>query len=583
MELHAYTKTIDELFSVNKKYIVPRFQREYSWSTEQVTELWEDIISNIQITDNHEFHHEEHFIGALVLVGDDKSKQLNIVDGQQRLTTLTIFLSALCERFIEIEKDDLAQGIYEPFIAGKNSKNQYYFKLEHEIPKFFFKASIQNIKKIKNEKNQPKTEEEKTLWKNYKQLYYNLSKENLAKTKFFKALNIYNTSNYERLLEEIREQVLYYLKVIFITVKEEEQAYTIFETLNARGMNLSFVDLIKNKLFKNLNQQHPEHTAKIKWEELKSLISSREGVGSLETFVRHWWISRYSYISAEKVYKAFRKRWNNNEIDSSQFIYDLISDAEKYIKIASPNWDDWKQQEYKDIYRSLNALKVFDVSQQRPFILSLFRAREREILKLRDLNNILGFIEAFHFLFTAVCSLRPSGIDKNYSNAARAIFRANNNKNVTDSIMELKEQLKKRIPDQELFNEKFKKIKILKSNKNKKLIQYIFLLIEVSKSETNELRPDEISLEHILSQSSRNNDCIGKIGNLLPLAKELNQKASNKSFQEKIEIYQESEFHLTREFVANNYQKWGAKQINERTNALADYCYDLLQTKLEST
>ncbi|NEO39006.1 MAG: hypothetical protein F6J90_22775 [Moorea sp. SIOASIH] len=182
--------------------------------------------------------------------------------------------------------------------------------------------------------------------------------------------------------------------MIYITVKEDYQAYTIFETLNARGMNLSFVDLIKNKLFKELNQQHPDDTAKTKWKKLRFLISSREGLGNLnlETFVRHWWISRYSYVSAEKVYKDFRKKWNNNEIYANQFIDDLISDAEKYIKIASPTWDDWKQQEEKDIYRSLNAIKIFEVSQNRPFILSLLRAKEAKLIKLRYLKNILGFI-----------------------------------------------------------------------------------------------------------------------------------------------------------------------------------------------
>ncbi|NJN74869.1 MAG: DUF262 domain-containing protein [Limnothrix sp. RL_2_0] len=67
------------------------------------------------------------------------------------------------------------------------------------------------------------------------------------------------------LLRAVRDQVVKYLKVIFITVAEEEEAYTIFETLNARGMNLSFVDLIKNKLFKELTDTHPDDDAKTTW------------------------------------------------------------------------------------------------------------------------------------------------------------------------------------------------------------------------------------------------------------------------------------------------------------------------------
>lgn len=102
MELHAYTRTISDLFSVKKKYVVPRFQREYSWTKEKVSELWDDIVANINIGTDGQFNHEEYFIGSLVLVGDDKSLSMQIVDGQQRLTTITILLSALCERFIEI-------------------------------------------------------------------------------------------------------------------------------------------------------------------------------------------------------------------------------------------------------------------------------------------------------------------------------------------------------------------------------------------------------------------------------------------------------------------------------------------------
>ncbi|NEO93309.1 MAG: DUF262 domain-containing protein [Moorea sp. SIO3G5] len=157
MELHAYTRTIYDLFSVNKKYIVPRFQREYSWSTEEVNELWEDIIFNIEIKDNNEFHHEEHFIGALVLVGEDKSQELKIVDGQQRLTTLTIFLSALCQHFMEIGNQILAQGIYNKFVADTDSDGEFYFKLQNESPKPFkpgfntlIKIKINPIQKKKN-------------------------------------------------------------------------------------------------------------------------------------------------------------------------------------------------------------------------------------------------------------------------------------------------------------------------------------------------------------------------------------------------------------------------------------------------
>lgn len=149
MELHAYTKTISDLFSVKRKYIVPRFQREYSWTKEQIGELWNDIIVSISIDENGNLVNAEYFIGSLVLVGDDKSISLQIVDGQQRLTTLTILLSALCDRFKAIEKSNISQSIYDNYIAGKDDDGEEYFKLENETPKPFFQTRIQHIDKQK--------------------------------------------------------------------------------------------------------------------------------------------------------------------------------------------------------------------------------------------------------------------------------------------------------------------------------------------------------------------------------------------------------------------------------------------------
>jgi uncharacterized protein with ParB-like and HNH nuclease domain len=315
MELHAYTRTISDLFSVKKKYVVPRFQRAYSWSKEQVKELWEDIVSNIRINDGEENSHEEYFIGALVLVGDDKSNTLQIVDGQQRLTTITILLSVLCERFKEINKINLADAISKNYIEGRDDDGNAYFKLDNETPKPFFQTRIQHIDK---DNSSPNTDEEKTLFASFQDFLNFTTKENLASQ--FNLNKDIDDVQYEILLRAIRDQVVKYLKVIFITVVEEEEAYTIFETLNARGMSLSCVDLIKNKLFKELNNTHPDDEAKTTWKNIRSVISSRDSVGSLETFIRHWWISKYSYVAEDKIYKNFKNLWAEGKIDARRFI-----------------------------------------------------------------------------------------------------------------------------------------------------------------------------------------------------------------------------------------------------------------------
>ncbi len=569
MELHAYTRTISDLFSVKRKYVVPRFQRAYSWSKEQIKELWDDITTNIQINSKEDIKHEEYFIGALVLVGDDKSNVLQIVDGQQRLTTITILLSVLCERFKELKKDNLAEAIFKNYIEGQDDDGKNYFKLDNETPKPFFQKSIQYIDK---QQSSPQTDEEKTLLSSYQDFYNFTARDNLA-SRFNMGKKVDNES-YEILLRAIRDQVVKYLKVIFITVAEEEEAYTIFETLNARGMNLSFVDLIKNRLFKELSDTHPDDDAKTTWKNIRLVISSRETVGSLETFVRHWWISKYSYVGEEKIYKTFKKLWSEDKIDAKEFIKELYLDSEIYIKIASPLQEDFKQQEEKSIYNNLSAFKIFGITQQRPFLLSLFKAREKRIIKFDDQKEIMLFLERFHFMFNAVCSLRPSGIEASYSRAARDLQNASEKRKVREIINILKESLTTRIPDETVFTDKFKELKFYNGyTRDKKLIQYIFNKIERSKLVTNELAPENISLEHILCQTKNDKEIIGKIGNLLPLSQDLNEKAKDRSICDKLSIYQESQYSLPKEFAVEYVTPWNANAIEKRTVSLAKYCY----------
>lgn len=568
MELHAYTRTISDLFSVKRKYIVPRFQREYSWTKEQIKELWDDITSNIKIESDN-IHHEEYFIGSLVLVGDDKSPNHLIVDGQQRLTTLTILLSALCQRFVEIDKENIAKAIYDNYIAGKDDDGKAYFKLENENPKPFFQTTIQHIEK---EKNKPETEEEKTLLSSYEDLYAFTAPEALKS--IFNNVDISKNDQYEMVLKAVRDQVAKYLKVIFITVAEEDEAYTIFETLNARGMNLSFVDLIKNKIFKTLKNTHPDDSAKTKWKKIAAHITSRDNVGTLDGFVRHWWISQYPYVSSGKIYKAFKDEWNKGNIDANKFIDSLLKDSIEYTKLSSPVIEDYKQQEEKQIYKSLMALKTFGIIQHKPFVMSLFRAKSKKHLKQNDIIEALIFLEKFHFMFNAVCSMRASGIEGIFAKAARDISNASNMMEAKNAIKELYVKFKDKLPDKKTFEENFQKFRFTNDyTKDKKIIQYIFYYIEDFKQPSQEFQPYNITLEHILSQSSTSGKYIGSIGNLLPLGKELNNEAGDKLVLDKLLIYKKSQYRLTREFADKAISTWEHVDITKRAEELAIYCY----------
>lgn len=575
MDLHAYTKSIGDLLSVNKKYIVPRFQREYSWKKEEVLELWRDLSSSVSV-DNGNCINNEYFIGSLVLVGQDSSPEMKIVDGQQRLTTITILLSALTQTFKDISEDNLATGLYNQFIEGRDSSNEQYFKLINETPKPFFQRGIQNFDK---EAMSASNEEETKLIEAYRILHSALTQQSL-KDNFRQFANISGSDSEKHLalLNAIRDQTLNYLKVIYITVSNEDDAYTIFETLNARGMNLSAVDLVKNLIFKELNRTHPDDYAKTEWKKIRTFLTSGADTINLDTFFRHFWLSKYGFTSEGRIYKTFKRFYDEGSITSNDFLTSLVENADYYSSIVNPNIADWPQQEEKRIYESLNALNLFKVVQPRPLLLAMKRARVEGKININDHREALIILEKFHFIFTAISSSRASGIDGKYSKTARAIEDCANRTEARAILDELTADLIAKLPSKGVFERNFVTLWFTnRRTKDKKLIQYVFRQIEKHKRSTSELTTDIITLEHIIPQSNPSaSSYVGFIGNLLPLDGAINNIADTASFTDKLTLFADSELKIVEEFVAQNgtYSSWTEARVNQASKAFSDLAYD---------
>jgi len=559
MDLNAHTKTVSGILSVKSKYIIPRYQREYSWEKEQVDELWSDVVHNIRLSDSKIKHHE-YFIGALVLVGEDGSTNYDVVDGQQRLTTLTIFLSALAHRFVELGEDSLAEAIYDNYISGKDKKGRSYFKLENESPKPFLQTGIQHLEKDLDAK--PVTEEERVLKKAYDRIYRHTSSAELTALKL--------PGEHVDWLEVVRDQIVDYLKVIFITVNDEDEAYTIFETLNARGVNLSFVDLIKTKIFKELNVTHPVDFAKDKWKTIRSLISQVEG-GGMEQFMRHFWISKFSYSSAGKIYSEFVKRWKKGDVSSESLLADIVQAAHFYVQLIAPDPANWSSWEEKRIAESFRAFGVFQVSQQRSFLLSLLDAKERSVVRPALVAKVVEQIECFHFQFNAVCSKRPSGLEGTYSRAARDLRECKTSGEGRLVLDRLVGQLRDRLPSQEDFVAAFVRIEYSDRNSRRKpLVQYILRKFELHAG-SGEKAISDLTIEHIASQVNAE-EGYEAIGNLLPLGAKINSDAGSLEFEDKLVHYKESEFLMVKSFISeldDDNCIWGANLIQQRSDALA--------------
>jgi hypothetical protein len=540
MELIAETRTINEIFSQARKYVVPRFQREYSWTEEQIVELWEDVTDQISQDVDGNVVHDEYFIGSVVFVGEDSKPEHLIVDGQQRLITLTLLVKAIVERLRELGDVSAAKATHSNMIEGVDNDGRPYFKLINESPKPYFQNETQALNPAGL--NVATTEEEKRL---------------KATLDFFKnRLNGYKIGSIQAMDVEksVRSQVLNYLKVIQVTAKSEDDAYTIFETLNARGLSLTSVDLVKNWIFKNYDQTHPNDNAKDIWGTLRKRVSS---FSTPEVFFRHYWNSKYAFASDGRIYKSFKKLLKRGVIlPAKDLLLEIDQSSKNYEKIGAPKDSDWPVQKEKSVKRAFDLLNQYRVTQPRPFLLALMDMRDKKLVGQTDFIRMIDSIERFHFIFSNLCKERASGLEGKYARAAKSLYAAGSNKSTVKTVLtDLTVYLANKRPDEKRIKNSLKSISYgVSSGLDNKVIQAVFSKIELYLHKTSELSIGSLSIEHVRDRSSRAT-WVDSIANLIPLDEGLNNSIPGGiSFDTKKSYYSRSQLKIVEEFLRQNSQ-----------------------------
>lgn len=513
----------------------------------------------------------EYFVGSLVLVGDDDNTQSierQVVDGQQRLMTFTIAFSVLAQLFKKEHEDKLSDMIHN-YIIGTDDDGNLFTKVISETPKPFFQYRIQQ-KEI-DFAQVPSTSEEKRILAAYKFFEQKLDKKNFMKEleSRFQGRQL----GYINMLKLFRDQVLQ-CKVIYVTVKSFEDGYEIFEVLNAKGKNLAPIDIIKNKIFAILDQTEPIDMAYEKWGVIRDNIS-KGNIEEIMTFYRHFWLSKYSYATNKKLVNEFDNKIGKNQSSYEEFLNSLQEASADYAKIALPNTRDWTQPEDRKVFETLESIDIFGVTQVRSFLLALFDVKRRKLINHSEYIKILEYLQYFHFVFNAVCSERPSGLEQRYSSYARKLRIVSTKQESVQYVRELIDALQSSLPSYEKFEMSFEEIRFTSKNtKNKKIVQYILKKLESYMQETGEMIPISFSIEHIMPESTQNEEA-GMLGNLLPLGVEVNSKLGDKPLADKLIVYKASQYQLTKKY-ANNYsgeEKWEYNQIKKRTKDMARIMY----------
>lgn len=576
MDFKSGKKSISGLFSCKKQFVIPRFQREYTWDKIELDEFLDDILSRIHVNDS-KLDTSEYFWGSLLLVGDlDDQKELSVevVDGQQRITTMTIFLSVISKLFAKVKQEGLSNALWE-YIIGKDANTDPFAILKNETPKPFFQFIIQ---KLVEEKIEPKnTEAEKILKAN------KFFKNNLSKTGLIKRLKRLRKDDccdfdYVELLKVIRDQLLRSF-VICITTTDSEYANMIFEILNAKGKELASVDLIKNAIFEKLDNEVPADTAKETWLQIRNNLCSRALRVEFASFYRHFWISHYGKVQDNKLYSDFQKKVPKNEESYLNFLKEIEGASKRYAIILKPNLeiDFNNKKEYAFIIEELAAINnVFSIVQIRPVFLSLlYMHLEKKILKYRMFKKIVKGLSFFHFAYNAICSKRTSSLETPLNTFAYKMFHAENNNEIRETVKELKESLLALLPTEEEFIENFTALKYSKKNiPSNVLTKYAINKWQCLLDSSDTFLPDS-SIEHIKDEDSTNeNTCL--IGNLILLEQRINSGIpASSSFEEKLVYYNDSKYSMVDTFIKENREKitWSEDNIVNRGQTWAKEYY----------
>jgi hypothetical protein len=554
MKIESQDKRIDELLK-GVTFVIPRFQREYSWEAEQVSQFWTDVLSNLS---------ESYFIGSMVVYEEDRSK-LAVVDGQQRLTTIAILLCAIREGFKSVGQIELAQGL-QTYIEQKTRDNKMVYVLQTE-------TSFPYLQEVVLKNGPPDApfdvgREEEAIQRAYKIFNDNIEteiKSIQSKSGVSKSKSIDEATKW---LSKLRDTVLD-LNVIVVTLDNEDDAYLIFETLNTRGKDLALSDLIRNHFTKFVKPDGGVDQSKLKWAKVLETIANSTTSLDPDQFIVHSWQSRFDFVTKAKTFQKVKQTIIKK--NAKEHLDRFVSDAEHWRSIFDTDFK-WSKPE-KDVARSLSALRIFKVIQPTPGILSLIRAYRDGVIKYGSLRDAIAMVEKFHFSFNAITSSRSSGgISGMYSSFGRQVFQANNSQNASSAIAELLSKLREREAPPAEFDAGFQQVSYTKNQSSQKaLVQYILKKIALEEKQPFIGETEDLTIEHLLPESKTKDGVpektLGQIGNLLLVDAATNEELSNKDFIAKKTILEKRGYKLPPVLAQAN--RIDEELIAENTNRVA--------------
>lgn len=479
MNFNTTNSTFRQLLGNGLTYRVPPFQRDYSWTEDEWDDLWQDILGLFE--DEGE---QAHYMGYLVLQSAD-SKRFDIIDGQQRLTTISIMILACL-------------GHLQDLIGSKlDAENNVIRKNQLQNSYIGYLDPVSLVPRSKLELNRHNNSFYQTYLVPLEQIPrrgLNTSEHQLRKAfNWFKervksraGASVESGKNLAGFIDSLVDKLFFTV----ITVTDELNAFTVFETLNARGVRLSATDLLKNYLFSVISSQDTHETElkalEERWERIVGLLGSE----SFPEFLRIFWNSRNKLVRKSDLFKTIRKRITSREtafellraLDHSAAVYAALRDPQ------DPSWD-------SDEKNALEQLVMFNVRQPLAMLLSC-HTRFYEVERA-SFTRIMKAVAIVSFRYNVICNLQTHEQERLYNEIASKV-----SSEAGMRAIEVMTALREVYPDDTQFKAAFAEKELRTTNsRNKKVVRYILFEIERQRSGQDfDFESATYNLEHILPE-----------------------------------------------------------------------------------
>jgi len=543
--LNTATPTFGELFTNGRTFAVPRFQRNYKWDEDQWEELWQDLIASAE-------NDKEHYMGSIVLKTHETRKHFEVIDGQQRLVTLTLFVLAAVKCFESWAAEghepeankERAQLFRGRFLRAKDAASLMEtsrLELNRNDGAFFRSTLLQLRKPVSVNRLR---ESEKLMWRAFSYFVNQLQGR-------FEAGH--DAAGLSHLLDAASDKLLF----IQILVSDEMDAYTVFETLNARGTQLTVTDLLKNYLFSRFG--HDEHAIDVAEDQWIRITTNREK--EFPKLLRHYWNSYYGVTRPPRLFKEIRESVKKHD-DALALLDELETVSVLYSALRNPDDELWL--EVPAARKFVGEIDLFGVTQCYPLLFAAWQHMRDEFVA------VLRMCAVISFRYIVIGKLNTQPMEREYVEAARKVRSG-----AITTPAQLFASLRLLYVSDEQFEADFALAKIPTPN-NRELVRYVLFAIENHLSgNSRSYRSDGATVEHILPENPDEawlavfpepSADIYRLGNYTLLEAAANRKIERKQIIDKKVEYLKSGYKLSSGF---GWREWTRAQLNERQRWMA--------------